>query len=94
MKRIVAAIACTVVMLTFALAPAMAQAAYPTRPVTIIIPFGPGGAVDIASRILAEYLQEKHNVTLTIVCKPGGAGAPAMLGGSCWLAGSAHRASP
>ncbi len=56
-----------------------ASAAYPDRPVTIIIPFGPGGAVDIAARILAEYFQTKHNITLNIVCKAGGAGAPAML---------------
>ena len=56
-----------------------ASAAYPYRPVTIIIPFGPGGAVDIAARILAEYFQTKHNITLNIVCKAGGAGAPAML---------------
>ena len=61
------------------LSPGMARAAYPDRPVTIIIPFGPGGAVDIAARILAEYFQTKHNITLNIVCKGGGAGAPAML---------------
>lgn len=56
-----------------------AFAAYPDRPITIIIPFGPGGAVDIAARILAEWFQTKHNITLNIVCKAGGAGAPAML---------------
>jgi len=53
--------------------------AYPTRPITIIIPFGPGGAVDIAARILAENIQTRRNITLNIVCKPGGAGAPAMM---------------
>ena len=47
-------------------------AAYPDRPITIIIPFGPGGAVDIAARVLAEWFQTKHNITLNIVCKAGG----------------------
>ena len=59
--------------------PNMAKSAYPDRPVTVIIPFGPGGAVDIAARILAEYMQNKHKITLNVVCKAGGAGAPAML---------------
>jgi tripartite-type tricarboxylate transporter receptor subunit TctC len=30
--------------------------AYPTRPVTIIVPFAPGGATDVVGRIVAEYL--------------------------------------
>lgn len=78
MKRVLlsAVLACAVLISGL---PASASAAYPDRPVNIIIPFGPGGAVDIAARIIAEYLQNKHNVTLNIVCKGGGAGAPAML---------------
>lgn len=60
-------------------APSSAKAAYPDRPITIIIPFGPGGAVDIAARILAENILGKHKIVLNVVCKPGGAGAPAML---------------
>ena len=35
--------------------------------------------MDIAARILAEWFQTKHDITLNIVCKGGGAGAPAML---------------
>jgi tripartite-type tricarboxylate transporter receptor subunit TctC len=30
--------------------------AYPTRPVTIIVPFAPGGATDVVGRIIADYL--------------------------------------
>ena len=30
--------------------------AYPTRPVTMIVPFAPGGATDVVGRIVGEYL--------------------------------------
>ena len=75
------ALFCALLVCTLLLSglPRTASAAYPDRPVTIIIPFGPGGAVDIAARILAEYFQNKRQITLNIVCKAGGAGAPAML---------------
>jgi tripartite-type tricarboxylate transporter receptor subunit TctC len=32
--------------------------AYPTRPVTVIVPFAPGGATDVAGRIVGEYLSQ------------------------------------
>ena len=75
------ALFCALLVCTLLLSglPRTASAAYPDRPVTIIIPFGPGGAVDLAARILAEYFQNKHQIPLNIVCKAGGAGAPATL---------------
>lgn len=50
-----------------------AKADYPyDRPITIIVPFGPGGAVDIASRILADYFLKEFKININVVTKPGG----------------------
>src|SRR5437868_13634943 len=59
----------------FALAavPAAAQD-YPTRPIRLIVSFGPGGGADIVARILAQSLQEKLGQAVVIENKPGAAG--------------------
>lgn len=52
---------------------------YPTRPVTIIVPFGPGGSADVAARILAEKLQKSLGQPFVVEDKPG---AGAIIGTS------------
>src|SRR5262245_44509679 len=37
-------------------APVLAQAKYPDRPVRVILPFPPGGLVDVIGRVLAQQL--------------------------------------
>ena len=40
-------------------APALAQGAWPNRPVRVIVPFTPGGSTDAMARVTAAKLSEK-----------------------------------
>jgi tripartite-type tricarboxylate transporter receptor subunit TctC len=51
--------------------PAMAQSNYPTRPVTIILPFGTGGVSDIAARLISEKLEDSLGQRFLIDNQPG-----------------------
>jgi len=57
----------------FAAAPAAAQG-YPTRPVTIVVPFGPGSVTDSAARLIGQHLQTALGQTFVIENKAGANG--------------------
>jgi tripartite-type tricarboxylate transporter receptor subunit TctC len=58
--------------LLLALVPWLAQAqSYPTRPITIIVPFGAGGPADIYARFLGERMQTSLG-TFVVEDRPGG----------------------
>jgi len=59
--------------LAFGLAPAWAQA-YPSKPVRVIIPFPPGGTLDLIGRMLAQKMSEQTGQTFVIGNRPGGNG--------------------
>jgi tripartite-type tricarboxylate transporter receptor subunit TctC len=49
-------------------------AAYPAKPVQIVVAFAPGGSSDQVSRLLATYLSKKWGQPVSVVNKPGGGG--------------------
>jgi tripartite-type tricarboxylate transporter receptor subunit TctC len=71
-------IASTLLALTLAAPPApgaLAQPAYPGRPIEFVIPFPPGGPADTAARIVQPQLSAALGVPIVLVNKPGGGGA-------------------
>src|SRR6185436_4392163 len=61
----------------FAFASSMAQD-YPSRPVKILVPYGPGGATDIIALIVAAKLTESMGQTFLVENRPGATGNIAL----------------
>src|SRR5687767_9907186 len=51
---------------------ALAQAAFPSQPIRIIIPFSPGGTNDILARLLGPKLTERLGQQVIVDNRPGG----------------------
>jgi tripartite-type tricarboxylate transporter receptor subunit TctC len=49
-------------------------AAWPERPVTIVVPYAPGGSTDIAARLVAQGMSKDLNVAIIVRNQPGASG--------------------
>jgi tripartite-type tricarboxylate transporter receptor subunit TctC len=59
---------------TLALAAAPVLAAWPEKPIKVLIGYAPGGSTDVVARLLSPKLSEKLGQPIVIENKPGGAG--------------------
>jgi tripartite-type tricarboxylate transporter receptor subunit TctC len=51
---------------------------YPVKPITLIVPFAPGGSSDLLSRLVGQKMTEAWKQQVIVENKPGGAGNIAM----------------
>lgn len=79
---------------------AMAQEAYPSKPIRIINPYAAGGVVDTLTRAIAETMSISMGVPLVVEAKPGGAStigtdyvAQAPADGYTWLIATTSNAA-
>ena len=69
MKKILTAALTALVLATGA------QAAYPDKPVTNIVPFPPGGSTDMLARFMTQKMADKLGQPVIVENKPGATGA-------------------
>jgi tripartite-type tricarboxylate transporter receptor subunit TctC len=49
---------------------------YPEKPVSFVVPWGPGDVEDLLTRMIAEEFQSEYGVAAAVVNKPSGGGGP------------------
>jgi tripartite-type tricarboxylate transporter receptor subunit TctC len=54
--------------------PAVAQEAYPTKPIRFVVPYPPGGPTDLMARLLQPELQTRLGVSVVVENKSGAGG--------------------
>ena len=62
-------------VLALSLATAVQAAGYPARPVTLVVPFPPGGSSDMIARVLGQAMGEKLGQPFVVENKAGATGA-------------------
>jgi tripartite-type tricarboxylate transporter receptor subunit TctC len=78
MKNIIKSIAGLACAVTFAWAGALQAETYPSRPITMVVPFAAGGPTDTLARIIAERMRQSLGQTIIVENTTGAAGSIAV----------------
>jgi tripartite-type tricarboxylate transporter receptor subunit TctC len=62
-----------------AVADQVAATSYPTRPITLVVPFAPGGGTEFLARLLAQRLEQRLGKPFVIENRPGAGGVTGAL---------------
>ncbi len=79
MRRTLAAIGASALLAAVVTGSAHAQSAYPSRPITLLVPFAAGGSSDVVMRLVSAKVAESIKQTIVIDNRPGGGGNVASL---------------
>ena len=74
MKRAIFRAARALVLAAFLPAAALAQDAYPNKPIKLVVPFPPAGGTDVLSRSIAQAMSSQNKWLIVIDNKPGAGG--------------------
>lgn len=70
-RRVAVSLACGIAAMSAWSLPAMAQETYPLKPITIVVPFPPGGATDTIARLVGRRLSDLLQQPAVIDNRPG-----------------------
>jgi tripartite-type tricarboxylate transporter receptor subunit TctC len=76
--RILPLLALAVLVAGVPIQPAAAQEPYPSRPISVVVPFPPGGVADLTARPVAAAMEKALRQPVGVVNKTGAAGAVGM----------------
>jgi tripartite-type tricarboxylate transporter receptor subunit TctC len=79
LRRALAVAAASAACLAFAPSPEARAQAYPTKPITLVVPYGPGGPADTAARLVADVAGRTLGQRVVIDNKPGAASRLAAM---------------
>jgi tripartite-type tricarboxylate transporter receptor subunit TctC len=69
--RVLVGLVCAAILLS---ATSVQSQDYPNKPIRILVPFAPGGVVDVAARIVGQKLSERWGQQVLVENRPGGNG--------------------